>query len=287
MKKLLTLVLAVLMIAGCALSFASCGDKTDFESIEKKGKFVCGITIYAPMNFYDANGDLIADETGDLKDLSGFDTELAKLVAEKLGLEVEFQIIEWGQKYAELQSGAIDCIWNGFTSNSKDDDGIDRADKVDFTYAYLDNAQCVIVKSDKVGEFTSAASLAGKKAAAETGSAGESYAKTVTDADKVVGKTSQMDTFAELISGAVDFIVVDVLLADKLVGQGNYAGLAKASSITIDSEVYSIGCRKGSDFDDKINEALVELLNEGKIEELAAKYNVHVTQSLLDKKTAK
>ena len=109
----------------------------------------------------------------------------------------------------------------------------------------------------------------------------------MTDADKVVGKTSQMDTFAELKSGAVDFIVVDVLLADKLVGQGNYADLAKVTAIAIDTEVYSIGCRKGSDFDEKINEALVELLNEGKIEALAAKYDVHVTQSLLDKKTAK
>ena len=81
--------------------------------------------------------------------------------------------------------------------------------------------------------------------------------------------------------------MVDVLLADKIVGKGDYAELAKATAITIDTEVYSIGCRKDSDFDEKINEALVELLNEGKIEELATKYNVHVTKSLMDKKTAK
>lgn len=284
MKKILTFALAVLMIAGCVATFASCGNKTDWEAIEKKGEFVCGITIYAPMNYYDNNGDLVADDDGELV---GFDTELAKLVAEKLGVNVKFQKIEWGNKYAELTSGAIDCIWNGFTSNSKDDDGIDRADKVDFSYAYLDNAQCVVVKSDKLASITSAESLKGLKGAAETGSAGETYAKSVTDADKVFGKESQMNTFTELESGAVDFIVVDVLLADKIVGQGNYANLSKATAVTIDTEVYSIGCRKGSDFDEKINEALVELLNEGKLETLAAKYDVHITESLMAKKTAK
>ncbi len=284
MKKIISVVLAVLMIAGMMTMLASCGKGSDFEKVQEKGEIVVGYTVYAPMNYYDANGDLEADESGEFV---GFDTELAKLVAAKLGVNVKFQLIEWGNKYAELSSGAIDCIWNGFTSNSKDDDGIERKDKVDFTYAYLDNAQCVIVRSADAANFTSAASLQGKKAAAETGSAGESYAKTVTDADKVVGKASQMDTFIDLKSGAVDFIVVDVLLADKIVGKGDYANLAKATAIEIDAEVYSIGCRKDSDLDEKINEALVELLNEGKIEELAAKYDVHVTKSLMDMKTAK
>ena len=284
MKKIISVVLAVLMIAGMMTVFASCGKGSDFEKIQEKGEIVVGYTVYAPMNYYDANGDLEADESGEF---IGFDTELAKLVGEKLGVTVKFQLIEWGNKYTELTAGAIDCIWNGFTSNSKDDDGIERKDKVDFTYAYLDNAQCVIVRSADAANFTSAASLQGKKGAAETGSAGESYAKTVTDADKVVGKASQMDTFIDLKSGAVDFIVVDVLLADKIVGKGDYANLVKATGIEIDSEVYSIGCRKGSDLDEKINEALVELLNEGKIEALATKYDVHVTKSLMDKKTAK
>ena len=283
MKRILTIALAVLMIAGCVLSFASCSGGSDWEKIKSNGKFVCGITIYEPMNYYDADGDLKADLDGEL---IGFDTELAKMVAEKLGVEVEFQKIEWGNKYAELSSYTIDCIWNGFTSNSKDDDGIERSDKVDFTYAYLDNAQCVIVKSSKLAEITSAADLKGLKGAAETGSAGESYAKEVTDADKVIGKSSQMDTFIELATGAVDFVVVDVLLADKIVGNGDYADLAKVTAISIDKEVYSIGCRKGSDFDEKINEALIELLNEGKLEELAVKYDVHITDELMAKKTA-
>lgn len=284
MKKLISVVLAVLMIAGMVSVFASCGAGSDFEKIAEKGEMVVGYTVYAPMNYFDANGDLEADETGEF---IGFDTELAKLVGEKLGVTIKFQKIEWTNKYTELNSHAIDCIWNGFTSNSKDDDGIERKDKVDFTYAYLDNAQCVVVKASEINNFSNVDSLKGKKGAAESGSAGETYAKSVTDADKVIGKGSQMDTFIELKSNAVDFIVVDVLLAEKIVGKGDYADLKIASSINIDSEVYSIGCRKDSDLDEKINEALIELLNEGKIEALAEKYGVHVTKSLMDKKTAK
>jgi polar amino acid transport system substrate-binding protein len=208
------------------------------------------------------------------------------MVAEKLGLEVEFQVIDWGNKYAELSAGSIDCIWNGFTSNSKDADGIDRSEKVDFSYAYLDNKQCVIVKADRLGEFTSAASLSGKKAGAENGSAGESYAQ---DAGATIeaSKSSQLAVFTDLNSGAVDFIVVDKLLADEVVGKGDYAGLAIVTTIDIEPEVYSIGCRKNSDLDEKINDALVELLNEGKLDTLAEKYGVRLTDTLVAKKTAK
>ena len=138
MKKTLALLLAVLMLCGSVMALASCGGDDD--------TLVVGYTVYAPMNFWDKNGDLVPDTEGE-GEFVGFDTELALLVGEKLGMKIEFKLIEWSQKYSELNSGAIDCIWNGFTSNSKDDDGIERSEKVDFTYAYLDNAQCVIVKA--------------------------------------------------------------------------------------------------------------------------------------------
>lgn len=278
MKKILSLVLAIVMVATMALTFSSCGKKTDWEKIEEKGKFVCGYTIYEPMNYYEVEGDKTSA-------FIGFDTELAKLVAEKLGVEIEFQEIVWGNKYVELNTNTIDCIWNGFTSNSKDDDGVERSEKVDFTYAYLDNKQCVVVKADRLAEFTSAASLAGKTATAESGSAGETFAKD--SGATVEGVDAQIKTFKEIKAGSVDFAVIDILLAQNQVGKGDYSDLVIVETIDIDPEVYSIGCRKGSDFDEKINEALVELLNEGKVEELAAKYNVHVTDSLMALKTAK
>lgn len=278
MKRILALVLALITVATAALAFASCGQVDDWAKIQENGKFVCGITIYEPINYY--------EDPNDTSTLIGFDTELAKLVAAKLGVEVEFQVIEWDMKYIELNTNTIDCIWNGFTSNSKDDDGIERSDKVDFTYAYLDNAQCVVVNKNKLASITSAASLAGLVGTAENGSAGATFAKSVTDRE-LVGKTSQMDTFTEVLFNTVDFAVVDVLLAEEIVGKGDFADLAIVETIDIDKEVYSIGCRKNSNFDEKINAALVELLNEGKIEELAVKYDVHITDSLMAMKTAK
>ena len=262
MKKYIALILAVLMIASC---FAGCG--TSGKTI------VVGYTIYAPMNYKDDSGKLI-----------GFDTELAEAVFENLGYKVLFQEIVWKNKYTDLNSGAIDCIWNGFTSNTKDSDGVERSEKVDFTYAYLDNAQCIVVKAEDLAEYTSAASLAGKKGTAEAGSAGETYAKSVTT--DYVDVPVQTDTFREVMSGAAKFAVVDRLLAENIVGNGDYAALAIVEAIEIEKEVYSIGCKKDGDLDEKINAALVELLNEGEIERLATKYNVRVTDTLMAMKTA-
>ncbi len=272
MKKLLSLVLAVVMLTGCVLALASCGPTLKV-----------GYTVYAPMNFYDNDGDVTDGDDGS-GDFVGFDTELAKLVADKLGMKVKFVEIDWGQKYMELNSGAIDCIWNGFTSNTKDSDGVERSEKVDFTYAYLDNAQCIVVKAEDLAEYTSAASLAGKKGTAEAGSAGETYAKSVTT--DYVDVPVQTDTFREVMSGAAKFAVVDRLLAENIVGNGDYAALAIVEAIEIEKEVYSIGCKKDGDLDEKINAALVELLNEGEIERLATKYNVRVTDTLMAMKTA-
>ena len=110
MKKILTLVLSALLIASAVFTLASCGTNGaangDAAAIEKKGYFVCGITVYDPMNYFNDDGDLV-----------GFDTEFAKAVAAELGLEAKFQVITWSSKYTELNSGTIDAIWNGFRSS--------------------------------------------------------------------------------------------------------------------------------------------------------------------------
>lgn len=276
MKKFLALALA-LVICVSAFTMTACGTVKDWKTIKENGYFTVGITLYEPMNYYAEDGTL-----------TGFDTELARLVAEQLGVEAKFTPIEWGNKYLELNGNKVDCLWNGFTSNCADDDGIQRSDKVDFSYAYLDNAQCVVVKSGDLANYTSKESLAGKKVAYEAGSAGATFAtEAVTDESKRFPVTSQIDAFTELQTGKVDFIVVDVLLANSKCGSSAYPDLVKATAIEIEKEEYSIGFRKNSDFTDKVNEALITLLNNGKLEELADKYGVHITDSLLSKKTAK
>ena len=162
MKKILALTLALIM---CVFCFASCGNTSDDNN--DVVTLTIGYTDYAPMN-YEENGKLV-----------GFDTEFAEAVCAKLGMEPKFQLIDWGNKYMEVDSGNIDCIWNGFTFNCADDDGIQRSDKVDFSYAYMNNEQCVVVKAADVANYTTADALAGKKVSAENGSAGrnESYSK--------------------------------------------------------------------------------------------------------------
>ena len=262
MKKIIALTLALIM---CAFCFASCGKKDNDgdPDASKKEVLTIGYTLYAPMN-YEENGELI-----------GFDTEFAKAVCDKLGMEAKFQLIDWGNKYMELNSGNIDCIWNGFTFNCADDDGIQRTDKVDVSYAYMNNEQCVVVKAADVATYTTAASLAGKKVSAEDGSAGEGVAKGfIGENGTYVGVTAQMNTLTELKSGNVDFVVIDKTMANSIIGKGDYADLAIADAIEIEAEQYAIGFKKGSALTAKVNEAIKALAADGTLARLAEKYGL-------------
>ena len=104
MKKLVALMLSLIMV----LSLVACGsnkDQTDLEAVKEKGKLVVGITDYAPMDFKEKGND----------EWVGFDADMAKAFAKELGVEVEFVEIDWDNKIMELDSGAIDCVWNGMT----------------------------------------------------------------------------------------------------------------------------------------------------------------------------
>ena len=260
MKRIVYLLVAGVMLAGMMFLFTACGGGGGHvESVET---LVCGITDYEPMNYKDAQGEW-----------TGFDTEFAKLVGDKLGMKVEYQQIAWENKYAELGSGAINCIWNGFTANSEDD-GIPRSERVDLSYSYMLNQQCVVIKTSRDSEFKTESSLKGKTVAAEKGSAGESYAVlAVGNNGKVIDAAAQTNTLLEVKSGAVDFAVVDILLARKMTGVGDYADL-KIADITLDHEVYAVAFKKGSELTEKVNQAMLELYNDGTLATLAEKYGL-------------
>lgn len=263
MKRLLTLTLALLISIGCVLTFSSCGTESDWARVEEQGYFVCGITYYAPMNYFDEEGNLV-----------GFDTEFAHAVAKKLGVEAKFQVINWPQKYMELESGSIDLIWNGFTYGNEAD-GISRTEYVDFTYSYLENRQCLVTKADRVDELNSADALKGKKGVAEGGSSGEAVAISLTGSeDDVTTFTSQASALMELSAGNADFAVIDYQMARAMVGTGDYTDLAINNAVEPEPEVYAIGCRKGSDLTEKINEAIKALSEDGTLAALAEKYGL-------------
>ena len=112
-----------------ACEYTAAESDSDVQYIQDKGKLIVGITEFAPMDYQDANGEWI-----------GFDADMAKLVAEKLGVEVEFQIINWDMKVEELDGKQIDCVWNGMTLT----DGVQAA--MECSNAYCENAQVVITK---------------------------------------------------------------------------------------------------------------------------------------------
>lgn len=258
MKKIIALTLAVLMLALC---FAGCSDsgKNDQASGEKK-TVVVGYTIYEPMNYLDESGKLV-----------GYDTDLAKAVFENLGYEVMFQEIDWSSKYTDLDSGAIDCVWNGFTCNTADDDGILRSEKVDFSYNYMENRQVIVAKKDS--GIATAEDLNGKIAAVESGSAGETYAATFEGAT-AKGFLKQTDCLFEVNAGTADVAILDAQLAKSYAGQGDYADLVIVDALSSDVEYYAIGFKKGSELTAQVNAELEKLAADGTIAKLAEQYGV-------------
>ncbi|MBE5742578.1 MAG: transporter substrate-binding domain-containing protein [Clostridiales bacterium] len=273
MKKLLTSLLALMLTFVTAFTFASCGDteggNADDGIVDVRTKTITvGYTDYAPMNYTDDKGTLV-----------GFDTELALMVFNSLGYEVRFKLIEWGNKYSELNSGTIDCIWNGFTANAEDE-GTPRSEIVDFTYYYMQNAQCIIRKNGTTN-VNSLDELEGKSVSFEAGSAGQSYVEGITANILQKPVTSQMDAVKEVNMGTSDYAVVDILLAESLAGQNDYADIVINEGIEIPVEYYAVGFKKGSELTQKVNAMFEAYAKIGYLNELAEKYGLE-TKVLTD-----
>ena len=230
--------------ASAAGSAASASADSDLDYIKGNGKMVIGYTVYEPMNYTDDNGTF-----------TGFDTELATAVCEKLGVEPEFVEINWDTKVVELDAKSIDCIWNGLTLTD---------DK---------NAQVVIVKDGT--EYSSTADLVGKTVVAEAGSAGEAAIEgdeNLAQAD-YIAKNVQTDCLMEVAAGTADAAVLDMTLANAMIGEGtDYAGLKIVDELN--AEEYGVAFRKGSDAAEAVNEAFDELKADGTLGALAEKYEL-------------
>lgn len=254
MKRFITTILTFALILTMAIALPSCDSKAKTVTV--------GYTDYPPMNYTDENGKLV-----------GFDTELATKMFNELGYEVRFKLIDWGNRYSELNGGTIDCIWNGFTANASDDDGVARSEKVDFSYYYMTNAQCIVRKTAQA-DISSDAGFEGKTVAFENSSAGQAFVDGITVNTNKKGVGTQMDALLSVKAGTADFAVVDVLLAKAIVGTGDYSTLALNEGIEIAGEYYAVGFKKGSELTDKINELFVKYAENGYLTELAKKYDL-------------
>ena len=242
--------------SGSAAASAAETAASDLDYIKEKGKMVIGYTVYEPMNYTDADGNF-----------TGFDTELATAVCEKLGVEPEFVEINWDTKVVELDAKSIDCIWNGMTLTD------DIMANTATTKAYAKNAQVVVVKDGT--DYSSTADLVGKTVVAEAGSAGEAAIEgdeNLAQAD-YVSKSVQTDCLMEVAAGTADAAVLDLTLANAMIGEGtDYASLKIVDELN--AEEYGVAFRKGSDAAEAVNAAFDELKADGTLEALAAKYDL-------------
>ena len=242
--------------ASAAASTAASQTESDLDYIKGKGKLVIGYTVYEPMNYTDEQGNF-----------TGFDTELATAVCEKLGVEPDFVEINWDTKVVELDAKSIDCIWNGMTLTD------DIMANTATTKAYAKNAQVVVVKEGT--DYTSTADLAGKTVVAEAGSAGEAAIAENADLAQAdyVSKSVQTDCLMEVAAGTADAAVLDLTLANAMIGEGtDYANLKIVDELN--AEEYGVAFRKGSDAAAAVDAAFDELKADGTMQALADKYDL-------------
>lgn len=280
MKKLLSVLLAIAMVACVVAGFAGCsksngGDaessssssestsaKTvaDLDKVKDANKLVIGITDYEPIDYKDKDGKWI-----------GFDADLARAVAEKMGIDVEFVVIDWERKFIELNSGTIDCIWNGMTVSDSVKTNCDISD------AYAGNSQVVVMKEDALSKYADADAIkaADLTIAAEKGSAGETEAKKLSS--NVVSLSAQSDALKEVKAGTADACIIDSTMANSMTKDGtDFADLGYSVSLT--TEEYAVGFRKGSDLTAEVNRLLAELKEDGTMDKLSAQYGVDLAK---------
>ena len=279
MKKLLALMLALVMV----FALAACGDsgsaatdapsaeptdtaesaapseggdtaESDLAYVQDKGTLIVGITEFEPMDYQNADGEWI-----------GFDADLAKLFAERLGVEVQFQLIDWESKVMELDGRTIDVVWNGMTLT----DEVLAA--MECSNAYLNNAQVVILPSAEAENYADAESMSGLQFAVESGSAGEQMA--IENGFSYTPVTDQATAVLEVESGTCDAAIIDSLMASAMVGEDtNFAELTY--TISLNTEEYGVGFRQGSDLAAELNAFFAEIYADGTMQELADQYGV-------------
>ena len=267
MKKVVTLMLSLIMV----LSLAACGStdskkadsdktetvKSDLEYVKEKGTLVVGITDFEPMDYKDENGEWI-----------GFDADMAKAFAESLGVEVEFVEIDWDNKIMELDGKTIDCVWNGMTLVDEVKEGMECSN------AYCENAQVVVVPTEKASDYQTVESLSNLSFAVEAGSAGEEQAEALNLSFTPV--KAQADTLMEVSAGTSDAAIIDLLMAGAMIGEGTgYANLTY--TVSLNSEEYGVGFRKGSDLAKALNTFFADSYADGTMMQCAEKYGVQKT----------
>lgn len=254
MKNLFALAIAAVM----SLSIVGCStNKDDLAYIKDNGKMVIGYTVINPLNYTNDKGEFV-----------GFETEFAKEVSKRLGVEADFVEINWDTKETELSSKNIDCIWNGMTITDE------RKENMSISTPYLENRQVLIMRAEDKEKFSE--SLEGATVIAEAGSAGEG----LMSSDEMFANAncmpvaSQATALMDVAAGTSDVAVIDYVMAGGSVGKGtDYKDLIIVDK-DFESEEYGIAFRKGSSVTEAANKIITEMVQDGSLAKIAEKYGL-------------
>jgi len=235
------------------------------EAADDRTTLIVGFDAeYPPYGYMDDKGDY-----------TGFDLELAEAVCELRGWELVKTPIDWTAKDMELNSGAIDCIWNGFTMN-----GNNRETMYTWSVPYVDNSQVIVAGKDS--GITKLEDLAGKTVGVQAASAA---LELLEDAEK--GRKELADTFAglqqypdynsafmDLEAGAIDAIAMDIGVAKYQIENRTAGDFVQLEEV-LATEQYGVGFKLGNEtLRDQVNESLMELVENGTFTTLAEKYGL-------------
>ena len=261
MKKFLSLLLVSVLLMGVMAhhAFAENAD-TSLDAILAKGELILGLDdSFPPMGFRDP----------DTNDIVGYDIDLAAEVAARLGVTLVCQPIDWGAKELELNSGNIDCIWNGMSITPE------REESMAMSLPYMNNKIVLVAKADS--GVASLADLAGKSVAVQN----DSYAQELLETDAAYADVyaaaeelvydDYLTALMDLQQGGVDAVLIDLVVAEYRLN-----GLGDDSLIIVqelDDDLYGIGFRKADEaLRDKVNALLLEMAQDGAIEAISDKW---------------
>ena len=256
MKKIVAAIL-VLMMALTGIAFA---EDNSVAYIQEKGTFILGLDdSFPPMGFRDENNEIV-----------GFDIDVAKVVAEKLGVEFIAQPIAWDAKELELNSKNIDCIWNGMSITP------DRQESMAMTWPYLNNAFTFFVRKDS--DIATLEDLAGKVVAVQNGSTAEELitgeyadlAATFADSS-YLGYDEYLTAFMDLQAGGCDAVLVDAVVGEYRINTMGADNLKAGPPLADD--LYGVGFRKEDvALRDKVQDILIDLKADGTLADICAKW---------------
>ncbi len=227
--------------------------QSDLEYVQSKGTLVIGITDFAPMDYRDGES------------WTGFDADLAEAFAESIGVSPELVEIDWDKKTELLETGMIDCIWNGMTMSEE------LQETISCSEPYLSNAQVVVLRNDETKQYDSVEACQHLLFAVEAGSAGESLLGEMKY--RYTAYPTQMEALQSVCSKQTDAAVIDIIMAEYYTGSvQEFADLQL--NVSLNDEKICVGFRRDSDLTEKANEFLRAAYQDGTIRSLADQYGI-------------